>query len=172
VSEGTYMAVGAYMSPIKAHHVQQRMQRKISMWVCHESNHPRMLWRPSLCSSELASKLKLLEGKLLRGEQRGGLDRLAQEAAAQLSCQQAELRKQQAAEAEAARRIAALEANAQAVQTHTMTLQVGSVDGKSACTRLCADCCRPRSAADKHAKKSPPSLYVVAGRGCCCDGTA
>lgn len=77
-----------------------------------------------LCSSELASKLRLLEGKLLRGEQRGGLDRLAQEAAAQLSWQQAELRKQRAAEEEAARRIAALEANAQAVQTHTMPLQV------------------------------------------------
>lgn len=93
--------------------------------------------RPSpparLCSSELASKLKLLEGKLLRGEQRGGLDRLAQEAAAQLSWQQAELRKQRAAESEAAQRIAALEANAQAVQTHTMTLQVGTLMWQPSC---------------------------------------
>lgn len=88
--------------------------------------HPLILTL-SYRSSELASKLKLLEGKLLHGEQRGGLDRLAQEAAAQLSWQQAELRKQRAAEAEAARRIAALEANAQAVQTDTLTLQVGAV---------------------------------------------
>ncbi|PRW20706.1 kinesin KIF3B [Chlorella sorokiniana] len=89
-------------------HVQQAAQRKAQV---------------AACNSELASKLKLLEGKLLRGEQQGGLDRLAQQAAAQLSWQQAELRKQRAAEAEAAQRIAALEANAQAVQTHTMTLQ-------------------------------------------------
>lgn len=76
----------------------------------------------------------MLEGKLLVGEQRGGLDRLAQQAAAQLSWQQAELRKQQEAEAEAARRIAALEADTHAVQTHTLTLQVGAkgvcCDGK------------------------------------------
>lgn len=76
------------------------------------------------CSAELASKLKMLEGKLLQGEQRGGLDQLARQTAAQLSRQEAELKRQRAAEAEAARRIAALEANAAAVQTHTRTLQV------------------------------------------------
>ena len=67
----------------------------------------------------------MLEGKLLLGEQSGGLDRLAQQKAEQLRGQQVELRRQRAAEAEAARRIAALEASTNAVQTQYSSLQVG-----------------------------------------------
>jgi hypothetical protein len=76
-------------------------------------------------SAELAAKLRMLEGKLLHGEQSGGLDRLAQQKAEQLRGQQVELRRQRAAEVEAARRIAALEASTNAVQTQYSSLQVG-----------------------------------------------
>lgn len=78
----------------------------------------------SACSAELATKLQMLEGKLLHGERRGGLDKLARDTAAQLSQQKEELRRRRAAEAEAARRIAALEASAHAVQTQYSSLQV------------------------------------------------
>ena len=67
---------------------------------------------PLAPSAELAAKLALMEGKLLHGEQRGGLDRLAAQTAAQLRGQQAELARQRAAEAQAAAAIAALEAAA------------------------------------------------------------
>lgn len=78
---------------------------------------------PPGCSAELASKLQLLEGKLLHGEQAGRLDRLAQQAAAQLSRQQVEMRQHKAAEEQARQRIAALESSSQAVQQHTQALQ-------------------------------------------------
>lgn len=45
-------------------------------------------------SDELASKLQLLESKLLHGEQHGGLDRLAREKEAQVREQQQELHRQ------------------------------------------------------------------------------
>ena len=92
------------------------------------------------CSAELAAKLHLLEGKLLHGERQGGLDKLARAKAAQLSRQQEELKRQQAAEAEAARRIAALEANAQAVQTQYSSLQVCAWRGVAAAARLGCIC--------------------------------
>ncbi|KAL4450694.1 hypothetical protein ABPG77_001050 [Micractinium sp. CCAP 211/92] len=74
-------------------------------------------------NAELASKLRLLESKLLHGERSGGLDNLAKRRAAELSRQQEELQRQVAAEAEAARRIAALEANAHAAQSQHSSLQ-------------------------------------------------
>ncbi|KAL4433732.1 hypothetical protein ABPG75_000173 [Micractinium tetrahymenae] len=74
-------------------------------------------------NAELASKLRLLESKLLHGESSGGLDKLAKRKAAELGRQKEELRRQAAAEAEAARRIAALEANAHAAQSQHSSLQ-------------------------------------------------
>lgn len=94
--------------------------------VCVCLSAPCRLTPPPLappCSAGLASKLQLLEGKLLHGEQAGGLDRLAQQAAAQLSRQQAELRQHKAAEQQARQRIAALESSSQAVQQHTQALR-------------------------------------------------
>lgn len=77
-------------------------------------------------SAELASKLHLLESKLLHGERSGGLDKLAKRKAAEFSRQQEELRRQAVAEAAAAQRIAALEADAHIAQSQHSSLQVGT----------------------------------------------
>jgi hypothetical protein len=50
-------------------------------------------WAALACSDELASKLRLLESKLLHGEQQGGLDKLAKEKEAQIRQQQQELKR-------------------------------------------------------------------------------
>ena len=88
----------------------------------HSDEPPRHAVR---CSAELAAQLRALESKLLHGEQRGGLDNLAQQTAARLSQQELELSKARAADVAAARRIAALEASTHAAQTRYSSLQVG-----------------------------------------------
>lgn len=77
------------------------------------------------CSAELAAKLRMLESKLLHGEQRGGLDSLANQTAAQLNQQEDELKKERTAAVQASRHIAVLEASAHTAQAQYSSLQVG-----------------------------------------------
>lgn len=74
-------------------------------------------------NAELAAKLRMLESKLLHGEQRGGLDSLANQTAAQLNQQEDELKKERTAAVQASRHIAVLEASAHTAQAQYSSLQ-------------------------------------------------
>lgn len=78
---------------------------------------------PRCPSDKLCAKLRMLESKLLHGEQSGGLDQLAREREEQLRRQEEELRQQREAEAEQARRIAELQAGAHFVAAKYNSLQ-------------------------------------------------